>query len=158
MEANLANLVGEIRQALGDDPRRPRYVRTVHAFGYAFQGVAAEGAPKPAPGMVYRIIWKGGRATLGEGEHVLGRDADAAVALDSPSVSRRHARIVVTASLATLEDLGSKNGTSSTTGGRETGAAGGRRQAARRLRGPDGPDHSFRRQHADRRDRDPLDP
>jgi DNA-binding winged helix-turn-helix (wHTH) protein len=111
VEANLANLVGEIRQALGDDPRRPRYVRTVHAFGYAFQGAAGEGAPKPPPGMVYRIIWKGGRATLDEGEHILGRDADAAVVLDSPSVSRRHARIVVTASQATLEDLGSKNGT-----------------------------------------------
>jgi DNA-binding winged helix-turn-helix (wHTH) protein len=111
VEANLANLVGEIRQALGDDPRRPRYVRTVHAFGYAFQGSAAEGAPKPAPEMIYRIIWKGGRATLGEGEHILGRDADAAIVLDSPSVSRRHARIVVGANQATLEDLGSKNGT-----------------------------------------------
>ncbi len=31
--------------------------------------------------------------------------------LDSPTVSRRHARIVVSGENATLEDLGSKNGT-----------------------------------------------
>jgi pSer/pThr/pTyr-binding forkhead associated (FHA) protein len=33
------------------------------------------------------------------------------VHLDLPSVSRRHARIVVSAQTATVEDLGSKNGT-----------------------------------------------
>lgn len=111
VEANLANLVGEIRAALGDDPRRPRYVRTVHRFGYAFQeaGSAVEGAA--ASGTICRLIWKGGRATLSEGEHILGRDADASIVLDSPSVSRRHARIVIAEGQATLEDLGSKNGT-----------------------------------------------
>ena len=111
VEANLANLVGEIREALGDVPRRPRYVRTVHGFGYAFRGAAAEGGPTAVSGMVYRLIWKGGRATLSEGEHILGRDAEASVVLDSPSISRRHARIVIAASQATVEDLGSKNGT-----------------------------------------------
>jgi DNA-binding winged helix-turn-helix (wHTH) protein len=109
VEANLANLVGEIRDALGEEPRRPRYVRTVHGFGYAFQG--AEAAGTPASGAVYRLIWKGGRVTLDEGEHVLGRDAEASVVLDSSSVSRRHARIVIANERATLEDLGSKNGT-----------------------------------------------
>jgi len=34
-----------------------------------------------------------------------------AVRIDAPGVSRRHARIVVTANEVTLEDLGSKNGT-----------------------------------------------
>lgn len=109
VEANVANLVGEIREALGDDPRRPRYVRTVHGFGYAFQEAAA--GPAASSGTVYRLIWKGGRCTLPEGEHVIGRDADATVVLDSPSVSRRHARILIGANRATLEDLGSKNGT-----------------------------------------------
>jgi pSer/pThr/pTyr-binding forkhead associated (FHA) protein len=42
---------------------------------------------------------------------VLGRDADVAVPLSSPTVSRHHARIVITGEIATLEDLGSKNGT-----------------------------------------------
>ena len=41
---------------------------------------------------------------------MLGREG-AAVVLDSPTVSRRHARVVVDGSEATLEDLGSKNGT-----------------------------------------------
>jgi len=109
VEANLANLVGEIRDALEDEPRRPRYVRTVHGFGYAFQG--AEAAGTTTPGIICRLIWKGGRVTLPEGEHVLGRDAEASVVLRSPSVSRRHARILIADERATLEDLGSKNGT-----------------------------------------------
>jgi pSer/pThr/pTyr-binding forkhead associated (FHA) protein len=47
---------------------------------------------------------------LREGDHIIGRDSDAAVLLESPSVSRRHARIRVTNGRATFEDLGSKNG------------------------------------------------
>jgi non-specific serine/threonine protein kinase len=39
VEANLSNLVGEIRHALGEDSRTPRFVRTVPRFGYAFQCV-----------------------------------------------------------------------------------------------------------------------
>ena len=48
---------------------------------------------------------------LSEGENVLGRVDGAAAWIDSPSVSRRHARIVVSGGKATLDDLGSKNGT-----------------------------------------------
>jgi hypothetical protein len=114
VEANLANLVGELRAALGDDPRRPRFVRTVQRFGYAFRP-APEGslaaAPPPARHRLYRLTWSGGRVTLGEGEHVLGRDEDAAVRIDSVRVSRRHALIRISADGAVLEDLGSKNGT-----------------------------------------------
>jgi non-specific serine/threonine protein kinase len=36
VEKNLTNLVSEIREALGDDPVNPRFIRTVHRFGYAF--------------------------------------------------------------------------------------------------------------------------
>src|SRR5262245_3443441 len=35
---NLATLVQEIRETLRDDARRPRYVRTIFAYGYAFIG------------------------------------------------------------------------------------------------------------------------
>src|SRR5438093_1939117 len=35
-EANLGNLVVELRSVLGDDARRPRVIRTVARFGYAF--------------------------------------------------------------------------------------------------------------------------
>ena len=52
-----------------------------------------------------------GRVTLEEGEHVIGRDPDAEIFLNSAGVSRRHARIGISAGQATIEDLGSKNGT-----------------------------------------------
>ena len=39
-EANLSNLVAEIREALGDRARTPLFVRTAHGFGYAFCGDA----------------------------------------------------------------------------------------------------------------------
>jgi pSer/pThr/pTyr-binding forkhead associated (FHA) protein len=48
---------------------------------------------------------------LREGENVLGRDPDVAVFIDMNSVSRRHARIVVTRERATIEDFESRNGT-----------------------------------------------
>lgn len=112
VEANLSNLVGEIRRALGDDSYRPEYVRTVHRFGYAFRGETADASPLRTPGAVCRVAWEHGSATLGEGEHIIGRDFTAAVILDSPSVSRRHACIRVTDGEATFEDLGSKNGSS----------------------------------------------
>jgi DNA-binding winged helix-turn-helix (wHTH) protein len=112
VEANLANLVGEVRAALGDDSRRPRFVRTVHGFGYAFREPPAdEPGNRPRRGAVHRLVWKGGRATLAEGEHVIGRDPELELSFDTPSVSRRHARLRVEPSGAVLEDLGSKNGT-----------------------------------------------
>jgi non-specific serine/threonine protein kinase len=37
VEKNLTNLVSEIREALGEDPAAPRFIRTVHRFGYAFR-------------------------------------------------------------------------------------------------------------------------
>ncbi len=41
-EATLASVVSELRAALADDPRTPRFVRTVHGHGYAFSGTAVE--------------------------------------------------------------------------------------------------------------------
>ena len=37
-EANLPTLITAIRDALGDDARQPKFVRTVFGFGYAFSG------------------------------------------------------------------------------------------------------------------------
>ena len=112
VEANLSNLIGEVRRALDDDPRQPRYVRTVHRFGYAFSAGTVDLPRTDTSGLVCRLIWSGGNVTLREGEHIVGRDPDAAVFLDSPSVSRRHARIRVVDGHATFEDLASKNGSS----------------------------------------------
>ena len=35
-ESNLAGLINELRAALGDRARKPRFIRTVHGYGYAF--------------------------------------------------------------------------------------------------------------------------
>jgi DNA-binding winged helix-turn-helix (wHTH) protein len=112
VEANLANLAGELRQVLGDDPRKPRFVRTIQRFGYAFRGDAPAARPRSSAGRaVWRLDWRGGHAELPNGEHVLGRDLDLELRFDSSSVSRRHARIRVSEDEAVLEDLDSKNGT-----------------------------------------------
>jgi tetratricopeptide (TPR) repeat protein len=36
VEANLPNLVAEVRSVLDDDPQRPQYLRTIHRYGYGF--------------------------------------------------------------------------------------------------------------------------
>ena len=113
-EANLSNLVAEIREALDDAARAPRFVRTAHGFGYAFCGdaVSLPGSRDAAPASVSCWLESDGRRfPLPSGEHVIGRDADVEVRLDASTVSRRHARIVVTAEGAMLEDCGAKNGT-----------------------------------------------
>jgi TolB-like protein/DNA-binding winged helix-turn-helix (wHTH) protein len=42
VEKNLANLVGEIRQALGESPSDPQFIRTVPRYGYAFREASLE--------------------------------------------------------------------------------------------------------------------
>ena len=116
VEKNLANLVSEIRDVIGDDPANPRFIRTVHRFGYAFRetvphGEAGRSASRGAGEVSFRLKWMNGRVTLEEGEHLIGRDPDAEIFLNSGGVSRRHARIGISAGRATIEDLGSKNGT-----------------------------------------------
>jgi len=114
-DASLANLVAELRAALGDDAHKPRIIRTVHRFGYAFRAevkrAATRAAPEPFRRTVCRILWEGHEILLQEGENVIGREPEAAVWIDDSAVSRRHARILVDRDGATLEDLGSKNGT-----------------------------------------------
>jgi DNA-binding winged helix-turn-helix (wHTH) protein len=114
-ESNLTTLVTELRAGLGDTARSPRYVKTVHRFGYAFCGSAAEVSRRPRAARRrerhFTLEWAGEQAALHEGENVIGRDEDAVAWIESASVSRRHARIVVSDRTATLEDLGSKNGT-----------------------------------------------
>jgi DNA-binding winged helix-turn-helix (wHTH) protein len=107
-EASLAGLVAEIRRAIVDDAREPRFLRTVHGFGYAF----SDGETVPADeDAVFRLIWGAREVPLSAGENIVGRDPDAAVRIDDATVSRHHARIVIAGRLAALEDLGSKNGT-----------------------------------------------
>ena len=113
-DTNLAGLVADIRRALGDDARTPRYVRTVQRFGYAFAGTveSARDSSATLKGSPY-MCWlaRGTRQIpLADGENVLGRDENGGP-FASNSISRRHARIIVDGANAYIEDLGSKNGT-----------------------------------------------
>jgi DNA-binding winged helix-turn-helix (wHTH) protein len=113
-ESSLTSLVTTLRSALLDSARDPRYLRTVHGLGYAFCGVVTDDAPRRRSarrGLHFRLTWEGGDVSLTEGENVLGRVEDAAAWIESASVSRRHARILISEGKARLEDLGSKNGT-----------------------------------------------
>ncbi|MDX1584963.1 MAG: winged helix-turn-helix domain-containing protein, partial [Thermoanaerobaculia bacterium] len=49
-EANLTNLVSELRGVLADHPRRPLYIKTVHGFGYAFVAEASDPTERPPNG------------------------------------------------------------------------------------------------------------
>ncbi len=114
VDGNLANLVNELRKALGDSAQSPRFIRTVQRFGYAFQAEAQalpDARPRQTAGAAYRLMWGKREIALVEGENLMGRDQGAVVWLDDASVSRHHARITIEGSTARLEDLGSKNGT-----------------------------------------------
>jgi DNA-binding winged helix-turn-helix (wHTH) protein len=109
-EATLASVIAELREALGERGREPGVIRTVHGFGYA---CAIESPDPPEPELSGSAVWlvfNGRELSLQDGEHVLGRGAEADIRLPSPSVSQRHAKLVITGDVATLEDLESKNG------------------------------------------------
>jgi DNA-binding winged helix-turn-helix (wHTH) protein len=112
-DTNLASLVAEIREALGDSARQPQFIRTAQRVGYAFCGGGQEAVTSPAA-VSSDFCWllkDGRRVALHAGENILGREPEDGIRLDSPTVSRRHARILVSDGGALLEDLGSKNGT-----------------------------------------------
>ena len=111
-EVNLASLIAEIREALGDDARKPRFIRTAHRFGYAFCGTTGDAPRSDDANATFCWLLTGGRRLpLRIGENILGREPEDGINLDSPTVSRRHARILISGTGAVLEDLGSKNGT-----------------------------------------------
>lgn len=107
-ESNLFDLVSEIRTALSDDARQPRFIKTLHGFGYRFVGGVTEAAGALSP---FRLRCRSREFELLEGENVLGRDLNVRVRIDAPGISRHHARITITGTRAVIEDLGSKNGT-----------------------------------------------
>ena len=120
IEANLNVVIAEIRKALGDDRQAPRFIRTVHAVGYAFCGqavdvdeAAAQPGSRPAAALGTKcwLSWKDRSFALLAGNNIIGRDPRSAVWLDDESVSRRHALISVNDDVALAEDLGSTNGT-----------------------------------------------
>jgi DNA-binding winged helix-turn-helix (wHTH) protein len=110
-EASLATLVKDVRKALGGGAEESPCLRTVHGFGYAFDGEVEE-VPEATPAARrHLLLWGTQEMPLREGDNVLGRERSAAVWVGHPSVSREHARIVVAGDTAQVEDLKSKNGT-----------------------------------------------
>jgi DNA-binding winged helix-turn-helix (wHTH) protein len=113
-DMSLARVVTEVRQAVGDRARRAEIVRTVHAHGYAFvadvndERAAATAAVKPPACWLTTATQT---FPLPPGEHIVGRDPASTIWLDSPKVSRRHARLSVGEECVAIEDLGTKNGT-----------------------------------------------
>lgn len=113
-ESSVSRLAAEVRAALGDDARSPRFIRTVHRTGYAFVGPLTDltgragvtAGPPPC-----RLLFGERVLPLQPGENLVGRGEEVAVRIDSAKVSRVHARIEVAGSSATVQDLGSKNGT-----------------------------------------------
>jgi len=114
-DANLPTLVAEIRSALGDDAKHPRFVRTVHGIGYSFDANAVVLDSTGAPADSLPVGWLVGaamRIAVSAGQHVVGREGPDVIAIQSPTVSRRHVRLAVDRDgRAMIEDLGSKNGT-----------------------------------------------
>jgi DNA-binding winged helix-turn-helix (wHTH) protein len=116
-EANLNVVIGEIRRAIGDNAQAPQFIRTAHGVGYAFCGDAVDvDGPAPPPLTGDSRAWLIGPQRsfpLSDGEHVIGRDPQCAIRLDDSGVSRKHARVRITApgASAALEDLQSTNGT-----------------------------------------------
>jgi DNA-binding winged helix-turn-helix (wHTH) protein len=92
-DATLVGLIKEVRRALDDRQAKAPLIRTAHGVGYAFAGD------------LQRVI------TPADGKNLIGREPASTVLLDATGISRRHARILIDATRAVLQDLGSKNGT-----------------------------------------------
>jgi DNA-binding winged helix-turn-helix (wHTH) protein len=104
-EANLKNLVVEIRRTLGV----PELIRTVRGFGYAF---AADASASERADPVAMLLNGDQIYRLAAGENLIGRGEGCSTLIHLPGVSRHHARITISASGdAQVEDAGSKNGT-----------------------------------------------
>ncbi len=110
---SLAQLVTELRKAIGESARSEGFIRTVFGFGYAFAEDAISSSPGARPpGSPRCWLRHAGRdLALAPGPNVIGRGPETDVRLDFADVSRRHARIVVADGGASVEDLGSRNGT-----------------------------------------------
>jgi DNA-binding winged helix-turn-helix (wHTH) protein len=113
--------VAELRRAFG--AKGEDFILTIRREGYRWEEPVSAAADRPIRTIQggdgagaalpprFRLVLDTREVQLLEGENVIGRDPVAALWIDHPSVSRRHARIVVQRGKATLEDLKSKNGT-----------------------------------------------
>ncbi|SDY23991.1 FHA domain-containing protein [Modestobacter sp. DSM 44400] len=85
---------------------------TAHATDTG-EGAPIVGRPGRHPGVSHVLVvdGPGTRHVLDEGSNVLGRGTDAAIRLPDTGVSRKHVDVQLEGGTATVEDLGSTNGT-----------------------------------------------
>jgi DNA-binding winged helix-turn-helix (wHTH) protein len=111
----LTQVVAELRSALGDDARNPIYIENIPRRGYRLVAtVTAVAMSVPSARDAYLPFKLQGEDCdhpLIQGPNIIGRTGDADISIDLTEVSRCHARILVQGTTATIEDLGSKNGT-----------------------------------------------
>jgi len=105
---SLHKLIYQLRESLGDDGQT--IIRTVYGFGFSFAVTATDEAPGVLRSRCQIVIGES-EFNLREGENIVGRERDAQVRIEAPSISRHHARILVSGDQASIEDLQSKNGT-----------------------------------------------
>jgi DNA-binding winged helix-turn-helix (wHTH) protein len=112
-EANIAVLIAEVREALGDAARDSTTIRSHSGVGYSFVADVVE-AVRGADVSTHRswpvLVIGDRRMVLSGNVSTVGRDESCDVCIPHPSVSRLHARIVVEDTQAHIEDAKSKNG------------------------------------------------
>ncbi|HEX6177415.1 MAG TPA: winged helix-turn-helix domain-containing protein, partial [Thermoanaerobaculia bacterium] len=111
-EGTINRTVTALRASLGDESDDPRYIQTVPRRGYKFIAAVATEEERPQPGdaTAFALIHNGKEIPLREGEHLIGRGNGVSIPLFGETVSRRHARIIVTADSVSIEDT-SRHGT-----------------------------------------------
>lgn len=114
-ENTLTQAIADLRRVLGDNARDPQFIETITKRGYrliAEVEIFDDAAPiTQTTGLPCALVVDRQESTLVAGENLIGRATDVVVCLESEEVSRHHAVIRVSLDSATLEDLGSKNGT-----------------------------------------------
>jgi len=112
VDANLKNLVADLRVALDDHQREGRFLRTVHGRGYAFtDNVLVSRLGRSRLERLVFLVRNGERLILQPGENIIGRGGAANIIIDDHQVSRHHARIVLQPDAVLIQDLASRNGT-----------------------------------------------
>ena len=114
-EHALTQVIAELRAAFGDNARNPSYIENIPRRGYRLmapvnQIAQAKESPRDAS-LPFKLAGDDGDHPLIQGPNIIGRTTDADICVDSTEVSRCHARVTVQGTTATIEDLGSKNGT-----------------------------------------------
>jgi len=111
----LTQVIAELRAALGDDARNPTYIENIPRRGYrlvtAVTPVATSAPPTRDISIPFKLQGEDCDHSLSQGPNIIGRTPEADISVDRTEVSRCHAKIVVAGTTATIEDLGSKNGT-----------------------------------------------